>query len=89
MFSGLTISKKMMFHVIIPSEKKRIAAPETLLRSFGNCDQRQFKIGMELSAKQVIGTSKKKKAKVKKFSAKLRKRGAIVKITAEVRMTVL
>ena len=54
----------MIFQVIIPREKKSMAEPDTLLRSFGNCDQRQFKIGMELRAKQLMGTSKKKKARV-------------------------
>jgi len=46
-------------------------------------------MGMELKAKQVMGTSRKKKAKVNKLSVKFKKNGAKAKINELVRMTVL
>lgn len=79
--------KNIMFHVIIPSEKNRIAEPETLLRSFGNWDHKQFKIGIELKAKQLIGTNRKKKARVKRLSWMLRTSGEIQKSNAQHLMT--
>ena len=47
--------KKKKFQMIMPTEKKKIADPDALLRLLGKCDQRQFMIGMALREKQTVG----------------------------------
>ena len=47
--------KKMMFQLIDPSEKNKIAAPVTLFKALGKHDQRQLMMGIELNEKQING----------------------------------
>lgn len=82
LLSGLTILKKTMFQTIIPKEKNRIANPDTLLRSFGNYDQRQFMMGIALIAKHIIGTNRKNTPNVTKFKLMFKRRGTKVKSKA-------
>ena len=87
--SGLTTLKNIMFQVIIPKEKNKIAAPETLLRSLGNWDHRQLMMGIVLREKQVIGKKTKKTARVTKLNLKFSTNGMSVKRTAQILITVL
>lgn len=73
---GLQINMKIRFQVIMPKAKKSTAKPETLFRSFGNCDHRQFNIGMELMAKHVMGISNQNTANVTMLNLSLITNGA-------------